>query len=37
MAEVFSVEHSFAKCCAVHCAQRRKNEDVHLEDKIFAF
>lgn len=44
MAEVSSVEHSFAKCCAVHCAQRRKGEkmritglDVHLEEKIFAF
>lgn len=26
MAEVSSVEHSFAKGCAVYCAQRRKNE-----------
>lgn len=44
MVEVSSVEHCFAKCYAVHCAQRRKKEkvrssglDVHLEEKIFAF
>lgn len=43
MAEVSSVEHSFAKC-AVHCAQGSKGEkvrntalDVHLEEKIFVF
>lgn len=44
MAEVSSVECSFAKCYAVHCAQRRKGEkvrssglDVRLEEKILAF